>query len=145
MSTVIFRHKEKTWVSYQTYPTAFPESEEEHDLIVCHYTGAAVLRADGVVLGPVVPQAPNSYLCHPLAAKARTASVRAFNEFERNCNTCKHLERVPFNKNSLGYKAGLLPGKCNKVGSTPLYPQEDGTILFPPDDHLNQSCYESRG
>ncbi|HET8688443.1 MAG TPA: hypothetical protein VFM18_17670 [Methanosarcina sp.] len=140
----LYRHKEKTWVTYDIYPTAFIESEEEDDLVVCIYTKSLVLRKDAVVLGPVVPQAPHSYLCHPLASKARTASIRLFNEFEKNCNTCKHLERLPFDKNSLTYKAGLLPGKCNKAGSTPVYPQDNGTILFPPDDHLGQNCYESR-
>ena len=136
-----FRHgSNKTLVSVNVFDTPFPEADEQYDLVVCHYTGALIPRIEAIILGAVIPQTPISYLCHPLARDTRKQSVRCFQDYEQNCNTCKHLIRVPFKKDT----SGLQPGQCFNEQRQPLYPREGNNILFAPDDCMLQPCYEGR-
>ena len=116
---------------------------EEYDYCSCHYTGGRFFRNEGISLGAVIPQAPYSRLCHPLANETRKRSVRIFHESEQNCNSCKFLERVPFDK-QVFITTGLMPGKCLNENRKPVYPQEGNQILFAPDDWMGQECYQSR-
>ena len=127
----------------EIYPTPFPESEEEYDLCVCHYSAGLIVRKDSIVLGPVIPQAPMPYVCHPLANDARKRSIVLFNETEQNCNTCKYLQRVPFDRRSFSV-SGLMPGICLHSNPEPLYPVDGNKIMFAPDDCMLQECYSSR-
>ena len=133
----------KVNVIHEIYPTPFPESEEEYDLCVCHYSGGLVTRKDSIPLGSVIPQAGVSYVCHPLGIESRKESVKSFNENEQNCNTCQHLKRVPFDKRSFSV-SGLMPGICLHQNPTPLYPGDGNNIMFAPDDCMLQECYSSR-
>ena len=125
------------------WPTNWPEACEEDDLIQCHYTGAMIARREAIRLGPIIPQVNVTYICHPLAADARKASLQLFYETEQNCNTCRFLIRVPFDRRSARI-SGLMPGKCNHPSSTPLYPKGGDNIMFAPDDCMLQPCYEQR-
>lgn len=139
-----FRHgSNKTLVSVNCFDYPYPEYEEKYDLAICHYTGALVQRNEAIVLGAVIPQVSISYLCHPLAIDVRKQSVKDFQEYEQNCNTCRHLERVEFDRKY--WKAsGLMPGKCANESRNPLYPRDGNQILFAPDDCMLQQCYEGR-
>lgn len=140
-----FRSAKNIRVIADVLPTPFPEADEEYDLCVCQYTGALIVRRESITLGPVVPQAPCSYVCHPLAGDARKRSKRLFDATEQNCNTCRHLERVPHSKNN----AGLLYGRCQNpardVAGHPYADREqDGVFPFAPDDWMGMACYERR-
>ena len=134
-----YRHK-KTTVRAVIADTPYLESDETYDVVICHYTKALFSRNEGIILGAVVPQVSISYLCHPFATEARKSSVKAFNSFEKNCNTCKHLTRVPFVKDA----SGLHPGKCGNGNRKPLYPRGGENIMFAPEDCMLQDCYEER-
>jgi hypothetical protein len=111
---------------------------------LCPYSGEEFGWNDGKVLGAVVPQCTVSYLCHPtLADKARGASIKLFHTIEQNCNTCRHLERVKFEKKQFVI-TGLMPGVCKNPNGKPLYNQGFPNIYFAPDDCMLQSCYEGR-
>lgn len=138
------KRENKTDVSVCVLDTDYPESDEKYDLCVCHYTNMIFTRKDGIVVGGVIPQAKIAYLCHPLGSVARKESVKLFNEYEQNCNTCKYLERIKFDKNEYKSASGLMPGKCLSQNSKPLYKREGNSILFAPDDCMIQECYESR-
>lgn len=103
----------------------------------CHYSNKIFKAKDGIVLGAVIPQTKNSYLCHPEANSDRLYSVKLFNEFERNCNTCKHLKRI-----SSGNI--LFHGDCDQSKINHPYIQEDNTFKFHPDDYMGMECYEPR-
>lgn len=139
-----FRHgSNKTRVMVTVFNTPYPESDEQYDLAVCHYTGALIQRKDAIILGAVIPQVSVSYLCHPFAGEARKRSVRCFQKYEQNCNTCRHLKRVEFNR-AYWKPSGLMPAECMNESREPLYPQEGSMILFAPDDCMLQPCYEGR-
>jgi len=139
-----FRHgSNKALVRVDVLDTPYPEADEQYDLVVCHYTKALIPRKEANVLGAVVPQVSISYLCHPLAGEARKRSVRYFQEYEQNCNTCRHLKRVEFDR-KYWRASGLQPGGCLSEARNPLYPREGNAILFAPDDCMLQSCYKGR-
>jgi hypothetical protein len=139
-----YTFRANTLVNVELLFTPFPESDELYDLAVCHYTKGLITRKDAIVLGAVVPQAPVSYLCHPLSVQARKESVKQFNDSEQNCNTCKHLKRVKFDK-AYWKTSGLQPGECFNEHKKPMYQREGNTVLFAPDDCMSQECYASRG
>ncbi len=63
------------------------------------------------------------------AVEARKLSVKNFNQVEKNCNTCKKLERVKHDK-----RGGFLKGKC----------EAKGLHSFHPDDPMFMECWEER-
>lgn len=69
------------------------------------------------------------------------AEVVAFHENDRNCNTCKHLERVAHPKD----KFGFLFGRCKSTPiNMPYKLRDNGAMMFHPDDAMLMDCYESR-
>ena len=96
---------------------------------ICQFTKKPVNVEDAIFLGAVMPSVSGSYVCHPDAVQARIKSKDAFDEFEKNCNTCKKLSRVPHDK-----RGGFLRGTC----------QELGEHSFHPDDPMFMECWESR-
>ncbi len=64
---------------------------------------------------------------------------RAFDEMDRNCNTCARLTRVARPKE----KARFLYGKCDST-EPHLYTKKDGVIMFHPNDHMGMECWEHR-
>ena len=133
----------KTRVTVEVLDTPYPEADEQYDLVQCPYTKLLVTRKDAVVLGSVLPQVKVSSLCHPLAVVVRKHSIEALQELDQNCNTCKHLKRVEFDR-AEWKPSGLMPGECKNPKRKPLYPRDGNKILFAPDDCMLQDCYEGR-
>lgn len=109
----------------------------------CQYTEREVRFGDHVFLGAVVPQVRGAYVCRPDAKAAFRASRQAFNESEANCNTCRHLQRVPHEKS----RAGFLYGRC-ECADLSAHPYAsrivNGVMPFHPDDFMGMPCYEAR-
>jgi len=104
----------------------------------CAYTGAEFDYSDGIILGPVIPQAPASFLCAPGADVARRESVRLFQDtVDMNCNTCAKLERLPHNN------AALMPGRCKAIPVEHPYHRGE-FFLFHPEDCMGMECHTSR-
>ena len=109
----------------------------------CRFTGKPVHSDNCRIVGPMIPQASGVRYVASLDSKAEEkASRRDFDENEANCNTCRHLQRVPSRKGV----SGLLYGKCL---STPHdshpYGMENGIMSFAPDDWMGMPCWEPRG
>jgi hypothetical protein len=103
--------------------------EVSHGVYICHYTSKTVRVEDAIFLGAILPSVSGSYVCHKDAAQARKESARDFDQFEKNCNTCKKLERVPHDK-----FGGFMKGKC----------EVKGIHSFHPDDPMFMECWEER-
>lgn len=111
----------------------------------CDYTGRVTseIEMHGALVPGVKRKVPVSNT--PEARSARKASAVAFHAMDANCNTCKHLVRVPHEKNS----AGFLYGKCSNASGCPdkspyASRQAGDVMLFHPDDWMGMPCYESR-
>lgn len=140
-----YRNSKRKTVIVNTLETPFPESDEEYDLCVCHYTQALIPRNESIVLGAVIPQVSASFACHPLAKPARTKSVMAFNECEQNCNTCRHLERVEHPKDKHGFMSGVCGNDKGFPSQNPYYEENPSRQMkFHPDDWMGMPCYEAR-
>lgn len=98
--------------------------------ITCPWTGRTVPREEAILLPAIIPGVPPR-LAAPEAGTARQASYRAYADCEQNCNTCRHLERVPHPKCPHGW----LEGTCRRDGRA---------LRFHPEDPLHLACYESR-
>lgn len=139
-----FRHgSHKKLVSAEVLETPYPEADEQYDMVVCHYSRALIPRREAIVLGAILPTVATSFMCHPLAVEKRKWSMHAFHEHEQNCNTCRYLQRVPFNKAQRGPQ-GLMHGECSNDNRQPVYPQGGNKVAFHPDDCMLQPCYEGR-
>lgn len=110
-------------------------------VFIGHYSEELVWAQDAKYFGPVMPQATNCYVDGKNGDIARKKSALIFNEFEANCNTCRHLERVP------SKRGGLLYGKCQSHPIEHPYirgPYKGGAFAFSPDDHMGMKCYQPR-
>lgn len=112
-----------------------------------HYTERLVKASECSFFGAVIPQANCRYVDHAVLGKqARKDSFRTFADSEANCNTCKHLVRVPHEKS----RDGFLRGQClNRLRKWEAHPYvnsfaEYGCMIFHPDDPMHMPCYESR-
>ena len=98
----------------------------------CQYTKKLVFL-DWCYIGPCIPQLSGTYICHSVGGlEAFKKSKTAFDESEANCNTCKHLQRLPHDK-----RDGLMRGICL---NHPYKPE----VKFHPDDWMGMSCYKHR-
>jgi hypothetical protein len=99
----------------------------------CHYTDSLVLATDVVpVVGAIPGTGVVGYMANTDAAIAsHKAQVAAFHECEKNCNTCKHLNRAAHKKCQLGF----LAGTCT---------QRATVFKFHPHDPMHMPCWESR-
>jgi len=102
---------------------------------------------DSILLGAVVPQVSSTFLCAPEDKQKRIESVKIFNEYEANCNTCKHLERVPHEKR---HGSSPLQGRCKKFKNPEHVTKhgaylENGIIRFWAEDYMGMPCHEMRG
>jgi hypothetical protein len=101
----------------------------------CDFTD--VETEDYVMVGFLPGLKANLALANTKEAKVEyRRQMENFRETEANCNTCRHLIRVPHKKDS----AGFLRGKCTQLSSTG-YPI---AIEFHPDDPMHMRCYEGR-
>lgn len=103
-----------------------------NEVVICQYTRNPVSVADAIYIGPCIPQLNGTYLCAADAMPAFKASKRNFDEMDANCNSCQHLERVQFVRNS---STALMPGVCGRTKEK---------LLFHPDDHMGMVCWEGR-
>lgn len=76
----------------------------------CYYTGKEISESEVIWVGSILPNVKVKLPCAPGYEPHRKESIKLFHESERNCNTCKHLQRVKHEKNS----AGFLFGDCKK-------------------------------
>lgn len=106
------------------------------------YTNQLCWPDESRYYGAIVPQVKACYVDLLAADAAHRASVALFNEYERNCNTCAKLVRVPHAK----CRFGFLYGRCS--GSKESHPylsrMRDGVFMFHAEDHMNMSCWEKR-
>lgn len=58
--------------------------------------------------------------------------IAALHALDANCNTCAHLQRVPFERFS---KTTAMPGHCRK---------HDRRVVFHPDDFMGMDCWQPR-
>jgi hypothetical protein len=103
-------------------------------LYQCHFTKKLVSTENSIFLGAVVPQVKGSYVCSPDALEFRKISIKAFNEVDANCNTCKNLERLPHEKQ---HPAAPHKGNCK------LHPYAT-KVTFHPDDWMGMVCWQTR-
>lgn len=106
----------------------------------CHWSKRLVTADQAVLTGSFLPGAHWKFVAAPGFEEARRQSYIAFADSEANCNTCRHLERLPSRKTA----DGLLKGRCKAIPIKHPYPIRDGVITFPPDDCMLMECYESR-
>lgn len=109
-------------------------------VFICQYTKALVWIENAIFIGSCMPNVHGTCVCAPDAMEAFKASKAAFNENDANCNTCKHLQRVPHEKS----RGGFLYGKCGKGIVEHQYPVKDGIIMFHPDDPMLRECWSPR-
>lgn len=106
---------------------------DENGLFTCQYTKKKTSYHDCIFLGAIMPNVNLTFICHKEANAAWRQAKRDFDEFERNCNTCKHLVRHLYKGND------LRTGECNPHNAP--YPFQ---IQFHPDDHMGMKCWEAR-
>src|SRR5574340_322777 len=112
--------------------------------VKCHYSGTWFLRRNGIWLGAIIPQVKVRYLCHPkYGVLARKQSKLLLDAFERNCNTCKYLVRIPFKSDGSRLQPGICTSKSFDYEHHPYW-KGSHTILFPPDDYMGMSCWTER-
>lgn len=109
------------------------------NIYVCHWTGKRVKESEMILTPPCIPQILGKWPAAPGYEEARRESYIAFCDWEQNCNTCRHLERIPHDK----CQHRMLYGKCK---NTPInHPSIcDGIMTFHADDSMAMECYESR-
>ena len=111
----------------------------------CFWTGAIFWASRAILTGPIIPQARVQHIAAPGYEAARRESARRFADTEQNCNTCRHLVRVPHAKDI----AGFLRGKCGSQNADmeahPYKGRFDGEVMiFHPSDFMGMPCYEGR-
>jgi hypothetical protein len=119
----------------------YPESDEMYDLCICPFTNLYFQRKDGIVLGSVVPQVTISSLCNPIATDTIKKAVRVFQDFEKNCNTCKHFSRVK-SESKFGFLTGICKSPTSDIANHSF--TRDKPMDIHPKDHMNMNCYEPR-
>lgn len=115
------------------------------EVYACRFTGKPVYADECRIVGPMIAQARGvQYVAAPDSKDAEKASRRAFDEFEANCNACRHLERVPSRKGL----SGILYGRCKGNARMDAHPYadrvRDGVMPFAPDDFMGMPCWEPR-
>jgi hypothetical protein len=103
------------------------------DLVyVCRFTKKYVRSSDSIFLGEVSPQVSGSYVCATDANAARIESAKGFATVDRNCNTCKHLQR---NAHPKQHPAAMHTGVCGVTGKP---------LIFHPEDYMGMPCWVPR-
>lgn len=102
-----------------------------------------ISQYDGLIVGSILPCINVRTLIHKKDLAKHKQSIKNFNEFERNCNTCANLNRVKHEKCS----SGFLKGTCNGSKESDInYPLriKNNIIEFHPHDHMSMKCYVPR-
>jgi hypothetical protein len=113
----------------------------------CYWTGEPVYASREISTGAILPQVKTKYLVGGLGwEEKKRKSYRLFADSEGNCNTCKHLRRIPHKKT----KSDFVQGDCASPNpSWDKHPYVNrfsayGHMIFHPDDWMGMPCYESR-
>lgn len=110
----------------------------------CHAMHKPIPATEVIIYGSLIPNLNIQYYYHNSMKEYRKIQIREFNEFERNCNTCKHLIRVKHPKNSQGFLFGKCSSNESDINNPLLYGSTKDNLMFHPDDHMNMLCYEPR-
>lgn len=112
----------------------------------CHYTGKEVSEVEVIWTGAIIPNVKVRVPCAPGYEPYRKESIRLFDESEKNCNTCKNLERVKHKKNSAGFLFGNCKKNLDQQNNHPYKhrKQDYDCMIFHPQDWMGMNCYESR-
>lgn len=102
--------------------------------VKCRYTDKTISSLEGIYIGAIVPQVNGTYFCDKNAMSAFKEEKRLFDESEANCNTCKHLERIPHKKQS---PSTIMTGIC-------IHTPYRIEVKFHPDDWMGMKCWEAR-
>lgn len=107
-----------------------------------HYTKRPVV--DAIWVGATIPGVNAKY---PIAPESKTLHKQQqiwFHEADRNCNTCKHLQRIKHPKNIAGFLYGRCTSDSPMHECSPYKLERDGSMKFHPDDPMHMECYVSR-
>lgn len=102
-------------------------------LCECRLTGEVFEASAGIVHGSYMAQGSSAWLDGPNSEALFDAEIAAFHENERNCNTCRDLERMP--RASATHPAEVHKGRCRMSGYA---------IMFHPDDWMGMRCWIPR-
>jgi len=84
---------------------------------------------------------PYSFFMHKSRVEEHKESRKLFDQNDRNCNTCIHLQRVKHKKEPTGFLTGIC--KSTPINH-PYKLRSDGTMIFHPEDPMHMACYEPR-
>lgn len=132
MITELIRNRKKTHLSGYLCQDDYGDA-----VFKCRFTDDPVVVSSPYrICGSIVPNVNICYL-----AKAGTESLEKqsrdwFNESEANCNTCKHFQRLPYDKREFNI-SGVFYGNC-KLSKKP-----DG-FMVAPDDWMGMECWAAR-
>lgn len=131
------RAREIRWKLYLSTPHPPPFCTDDYGSSVyrCHWTGQIVWAEQAVITGGYMPNAKRKFIAAPGYEAARKCEYQAFADNDRNCNTCRNLERIKQPRDPFGSQRG----RCKLI-----IPPESDLIKFYPDDPMHMSCYESR-
>jgi hypothetical protein len=123
------------------------------DLYCCHYSGLVAIEKHMKFIAPVLPQCPvpeavHATLMQDEIKEARKQSIKAFNEMDKNCNTCRHFERLKSdNEKGSDSASNFVYGDCKNNGRIDLVPlKRDGfQIMVHVADYMDMPCWEGRG
>ena len=135
------------------------KDEPNRDIYRCWISGVDVKADDVVLVGPVIQGLNWARSIHKDVENsfriARREEMKNFHEQERNCNTCKNLQRVKSEKakglpafSAPLYGICLSESNCISANNHASYgsPERYGKDVFAffPEDNMNMPCYESR-
>lgn len=118
--------------------------------VKCRYTGVVGNASDMAMRPNIVPQVSKSiyFADTPEAHAAYKFEIKAFNENDANCNTCKHFKRMKSdNAKGSSSSSNFVYGDCLNVDGKPeiLPNQAVGfKVMVHVADFIGQPCHELR-
>lgn len=103
-----------------------------NEVYLCNWTNEYVYIPEYILLAPILPSVKGSYVSSKDAGIARKASMKAFEEFDSNCNTCKQ-----FSRNPAKIYGGFVEGSCLKQIKSRVF-------RVHPSDPMFMNCWEKR-
>ena len=111
----------------------------------CHWTGKWVREREVIWTGAIVPGVRFRHASAPGYEAARRQHIAWFNENDRNCNTCVHLERVSHPRDRFGFLYGKCKNPdCDRDHHPYREAERDGVMMFHPNDWMGMTCHLNR-
>lgn len=111
--------------------------------VKCLYGRNLIKKEDSIKIGGFI-SGPFHFYMHKDKVEERKLSRKLFDQYEANCNTCIHLQRIKHAKNS----SGFLYGTCKSTPTSSQYYtikiDDSGVIRFHPEDPMFLPCYSPR-